>query len=48
MMGYTEQDINNMISALDKAVDNSTGSDHDKHIMDAIDLLEGLLEEGRV
>lgn len=48
MLGYTSNDVNNMIMALEIVSNNSEGADVDKYLLDTIDLLNGLLTEGYI
>lgn len=48
MMGYTEQDIRKMMACASLSIGRLNDNDIDEGLVDIIDLLQGLLEEGRV
>jgi hypothetical protein len=51
MLGYKEQDVLEMINGLDSArlyINNDNDPFVDKQLTNAINLLEGLLEEGHI
>jgi len=48
MLGYSEAEVRKMMASISFAIGRFDDNDIDKGLLDAIDLLQGLLEEGRI
>ena len=48
MLGYTEAEVRRMIGSVSMFLEATSDEHIQKGLLDAIDLLQGLLEEGRI
>ena len=48
MLGYTEQDLRKMMACASLSIGRLDDNSIDEGLIDIIDLLQGLLEEGRI
>lgn len=48
MLGYTEQDLRRMMASVSFAIGRFDDDKIDEGLIDAIDFIQGVLEEGRL